>query len=348
MCDLPVALLDWRPHHLRPPICKECITLWFRAHHNCPVCKRQLVQGDLHDITLKPQELKVHTESVPDRGESHSQQVTPSKKVSTIYSEFNPEQLAEIKNIDLDGPNFTTRSIPSSATSSGSASPTPAPSPSSSRSTRSSSTSSPSPLTGTASATRPLTSPTGPPASSRTPAPRSSSSHARAHASGLNLVNASHVFLCEPLLNTALELQAIARVDRIGQQHETTVWLYLVDGTVEESIYNLSVQRRMEHMGRTLLRGKSKEGTPGAAGREPGCGQCAGGAAAQLTKLMGKDGISGGRWTRRTPGRVCLVMSARRRTGARREGCPVARPLDGSLAPRRPRSGGWRALPVEG
>lgn len=73
--------------------------------------------------------------------------------------------------------------------------------------------------------------------------------HARAYSSGLNLVNASHVFLCEPLLNTALELQAIARVDRIGQQHETTVWLYFVAGTVEESIYNLSVQRRMEHMG---------------------------------------------------------------------------------------------------
>ena len=85
--------------------------------------------------------------------------------------------------------------------------------------------------------------------------------HARDHSSGLNLVNASHVFLCEPLLNTALELQAIARVDRIGQQHETTVWLYLVQGTVEESIYNLSIQRRMEHMERQD-KGKSKESTP--------------------------------------------------------------------------------------
>lgn len=85
--------------------------------------------------------------------------------------------------------------------------------------------------------------------------------HARAHSSGLNLVNASHVFLCEPLLNTALELQAIARVDRIGQEQETTVWLYIVEGTVEESIYNLSVRRRMEHMGRSL-KGKSKESTP--------------------------------------------------------------------------------------
>ena len=78
--------------------------------------------------------------------------------------------------------------------------------------------------------------------------------HARAHSSGLNLVNASHVFLCEPLLNTALELQAVARVHRIGQQHETTVWLYVVSGTVEESIYNLSVKRRMEHMGRDVDR----------------------------------------------------------------------------------------------
>ncbi|KAJ0324113.1 hypothetical protein Brms1b_001360 [Colletotrichum noveboracense] len=85
--------------------------------------------------------------------------------------------------------------------------------------------------------------------------------HGRAQSSGLNLVNASHVFLCEPLLNTALELQAIARVDRIGQKHETTVWLYLIEGSVEESIYNLSVKRRMEHMGKNS-KGKGKESTP--------------------------------------------------------------------------------------
>jgi E3 ubiquitin-protein ligase SHPRH len=72
---------------------------------------------------------------------------------------------------------------------------------------------------------------------------------AKAHSSGLNLVNASHVFLCEPLLNTALELQAIARVDRIGQEHQTTVWLYLAEGTVEENIYGLSERRRLAHMG---------------------------------------------------------------------------------------------------
>ncbi|KAI0459789.1 SNF2 family N-terminal domain-containing protein [Xylaria acuta] len=82
---------------------------------------------------------------------------------------------------------------------------------------------------------------------------------AKAHSSGLNLVNASHVFLCEPLLNTALELQAIARVDRIGQEHETTVWLYVVENTVEENIHALSEQRRLAHIGEDNQKGKAKE-----------------------------------------------------------------------------------------
>lgn len=114
---------------------------------------------------------------------------------------------------------------------------------------------------------------------------------ARAHASGLNLVNASHVFLCEPLLNTALELQAIARVDRIGQEHETTVWLYLVEGTVEESIYNLSVQRRIEHMGQAQIdhKGKSKEATPEVSDMNLEAANSMELQQAALSKLMSKD-----------------------------------------------------------
>lgn len=116
--------------------------------------------------------------------------------------------------------------------------------------------------------------------------------HARAHSSGLNLVNANHVFLCEPLLNTALELQAIARVDRIGQQHETTVWLYLVSGTIEESIYNLSVQRRMEHMGRNA-KGKSKESTPELLDASIEAANTLELEQAALSKLMSKDRSAG-------------------------------------------------------
>lgn len=39
------------------------------------------------------------------------------------------------------------------------------------------------------------------------------------------------------------------------------MWLYLVDGTVEESIYNLSVSRRLEHMGR-VAKGKGEGASP--------------------------------------------------------------------------------------
>lgn len=58
------------------------------------------------------------------------------------------------------------------------------------------------------------------------------------------------MFLCEPLINTAIELQAIARVHRIGQHRETTVWMYLVSDSIEESIYYISVSRRLAHIAR--------------------------------------------------------------------------------------------------
>ena len=212
--------------------CKECITLWFKAHRNCPVCKRQLRHSNLHDITLKPQQLKVHSEANRVGGSStngddnpnQSQTASPAtKKTSSIYTEFSPEKLDDIKNIELDGPSFTTKvdflirhliwlrsndpgaksiifsqykefldvlSLAFKRYRIGFASFDKAHGVSHFRDD---------------------------------PSLEVFLLHARAHASGLNLVNASHVFLCEPLLNTALELQAIARVDRIGQQHETTV-----------------------------------------------------------------------------------------------------------------------------
>lgn len=45
------------------------------------------------------------------------------------------------------------------------------------------------------------------------------------------------------------------------------MWLYLVDGTVEEAIYDISVRRRMEHMGGAST-APSKESTPELADRK--------------------------------------------------------------------------------
>ena len=42
-------------------------------------------------------------------------------------------------------------------------------------------------------------------------------------ANGLNLIEATHVLLMEPILNPGSELQAIGRVHRIGQTKETFV-----------------------------------------------------------------------------------------------------------------------------
>lgn len=71
--------------------------------------------------------------------------------------------------------------------------------------------------------------------------------NAKAQASGLTLVNATHIFLCEPLVNTSLELQAISRIHRIGQMKHTTVWMFAIENTVEESIVLMSTKKRLQY-----------------------------------------------------------------------------------------------------
>jgi E3 ubiquitin-protein ligase SHPRH len=58
-------------------------------------------------------------------------------------------------------------------------------------------------------------------------------------ANGLNLIEASHVILVEPILNPAQELQAIGRVHRIGQQKETVVHRFIIRNTIEERMHKI-------------------------------------------------------------------------------------------------------------
>lgn len=54
---------------------------------------------------------------------------------------------------------------------------------------------------------------------------------------GLNIIEATHVLLVEPILNPATELQAVGRVHRIGQTRPTIIHRFLVQQTIEEELH---------------------------------------------------------------------------------------------------------------
>lgn len=60
---------------------------------------------------------------------------------------------------------------------------------------------------------------------------------------GLNLVEASCVFILDPWWNPAAEMQAIDRVHRIGQKDRVTVYKFITVNTVEEKIMKLQEQK---------------------------------------------------------------------------------------------------------
>lgn len=66
-------------------------------------------------------------------------------------------------------------------------------------------------------------------------------------ANGLNIVEARHVILVEPILNPAAELQAIGRVHRIGQTRETTVHRFIVQETIEERMHQILRHHHEDH-----------------------------------------------------------------------------------------------------
>lgn len=58
-------------------------------------------------------------------------------------------------------------------------------------------------------------------------------------ANGLNLLEAQHVILVEPLLNPAAEAQAISRIHRVGQDKSTFVHRFIVSATSYSPFFSL-------------------------------------------------------------------------------------------------------------
>ncbi|KAF7856914.1 hypothetical protein EAF04_009675 [Stromatinia cepivora] len=241
--------------------CSNCIKQWWRSHHRCPVCKKTLIHADLHEITYKPQEptLTAETEEVREPLKERSLNSNSPQK-SAIYSDVSRATLSAIKNVELPGNNSFGTKIDTLARHI--------------LYLRESDPGSKSVVFSQFADFLPILSrafgvfrighasidkPNGIEIFKNDPGTEVFLLHSRAHSAGLTLVNASHVFLCEPLLNTALEIQAIARVDRIGQVVDTNVYLHIIGNTVEQSIYELSVKRRLEHLGHAARSKKGKE-----------------------------------------------------------------------------------------
>jgi E3 ubiquitin-protein ligase SHPRH len=210
------------------------------------MCKKKLSSSDFKNISFKPSEMKAHEETHSDA--SPTQVSTPGPSTTSIYSDISDSTMKEIKMIDLDGSSYGSKidmiarhliwirnndpgakSIIFSQFGDflevlrealkkwkiGASS---------------------------------IADKGGIKTFKADPSIECLLLDAKSDSSGLTLVNATYVFLCEPLINPAIELQAINRVHRIGQQRPTTVFMYLISDTVEEAIYDISVTRRLEHI----------------------------------------------------------------------------------------------------
>jgi SNF2 family DNA or RNA helicase len=61
---------------------------------------------------------------------------------------------------------------------------------------------------------------------------------------GLNLSEASYVFLLDPWWNPAVENQAIDRSHRLGQHQPVTVYRFITRGSIEEKVNDLKAIKK--------------------------------------------------------------------------------------------------------
>lgn len=237
--------------------CKVCLLRWFDRKHtvSCPACRVDIRRDELHEMTYAPQELKVRQDNV-------SKSMSSSGKYTndfSIYKEISKAQLAEINNTVLPGDLFSTKVdtlcrhliwLQSSEPGA--------------KSIIFSQSSEFFILLEKALTQHQIghsSMAKGGLANFKSdPSIECFLLHTKDQAAGLNVQFANHVFLCEPMLNAALQEQAMGRAHRIGQERESHVWLYLIEDTVEERIHEISVKRRMKNVELVLDPNKKGKG----------------------------------------------------------------------------------------
>ncbi|KAF7902603.1 hypothetical protein EAF00_002506 [Botryotinia globosa] len=239
--------------------CSDCAKEWWKLSHRCPICKEMLIYEELYHISYKPHEptLTAETDGIREPLKERSDNSNSPQK-SAIYSEVSKATLSAIKSIDLQDNSFGTkidtlaRHILYLRESD----------PGSKSIVFSQFTEFLPVLASAFDAFRighsSIDRPNGVEKFKNDPGIEVFLLHSRAHSAGLTLVNASNIFFCEPLLNTAIALQGESRVHRIGQKFETNIWVMVMGNTVDQSIYELSVKRRLEHLGHATISKKGK------------------------------------------------------------------------------------------
>ena len=76
-------------------------------------------------------------------------------------------------------------------------------------------------------------------------------------AEGLTILEATHIYMIEPLLNQGLDLQAINRIHRVGQTSKTWVHRYIMRDSVEMKIENRRLESQEDSVEDALMEAKS-------------------------------------------------------------------------------------------
>lgn len=232
--------------------CRDCFLQWFRGHRACPICKTYLHSNSFQTITLGPREKRSTKNDSPKDNASHSTKPMDAEPVNiqAAYEKLDEDMQREIDSVPIKRSYSSkvdsiirhilylprgTKSIlysnwpemlkvfhwalKENGIDSGELE---------TRSNKSVSVN--------------LS------AFKHDPSFQVLLMSGKSQSAGLTLINATHLFLVEPILSPAIEQQICSRIHRIGQTKPTFCYQFVVSGTVEESIIKQSIARKQREL----------------------------------------------------------------------------------------------------